>query len=94
MMRQRAASIHAPCFCSNATVLGAGQYQLGRYVANHKALVVIDGVEEECKLVRCTWGTCLRWAPALPQPRTICSQCDPSDRGACASMRGSKVGLE
>ena len=60
--RQHAARAVSPCFCSNVAVLGAGQYQLRRYVGSHKALIVIDGVEDECKLVR------LFMAPVFEEP--------------------------
>ena len=55
----------SPCLSQQlqATLkLGAGRYQLGTYVGSHKALIVIDGVEEECKLVR------LRMAPVSAEP--------------------------
>lgn len=54
--------VDSPCFRSDVAMLSAGQYQLQRYVGNHKALIVIDGVEDECKLVR------LRMAPVSAEP--------------------------
>ena len=67
-------------------MLGAGQYMLRMHVGHHKALIVIDGVEDECKLVRCAWAhvsadsmhSCSRAWPYQKRP---------SQRDACASAR-------